>query len=379
MIWYIYLETRSAIALGAMAIIETLPALLFTLKSGSFTEKHKEQNLYLYGEICNVVVALLIFIVVLIGGKYLYFVIALLFIKNSIEVVCKPSKTLLTYSITEKEDISQAIAANSLIGNLSKIFGPPLAGILFSLVNPAFCFLINAMSYLPFIFLQRYFKIINPPKNVGSNEGRKVDIKSTYNYILKRKELAQVLLFLLIVCMFMFNYSIIIPVIANDILKLGALDFGLIYTMNGIGNVVGNTITMHKNKKRKINTYNRNILFILATTIAIIYIGISQSKIYGLTLLLFFITGAVNSSFQITASATIQNIVHDDYRARVTAAYSFVCSGIGPFARLHVSLLIYIFNPSLALFIQGSIAIVCLIFAFIFGKNIKKIKDTKMI
>lgn len=154
---------------------------------------------------------------------------------------------------------------------------------------------------------------------------------------------------------------------------LNALDFTLIYTVNGVGNILGNYFVKKLCTNNKINLTSKSYLASLVSIISIIYICIASSTNYNLTLFLFFLTGAVNSVYQVTSSISIQSLVKDEYRARISSVYMFTCSGIAPLARLHISLLIFLFKPQLALFIQGLIALTWILIAFIFLHSKRKV------
>lgn len=360
-IWYIYAKTNSVWVLGGLAVIETLPSLLFYLKAGVIAEKYKDKPLYLYSNMINVLISILLFICVAMGNIIL--LMPLLFLQNTFAVLSSPAKNSFMFSIISKEERKDSIRRNGLIGNLAKVLGPPIAGVVLYVMPAQLCFLMNAVSYLPFILAYRYFKVIN--KDATEIKGKELNLKASITYLKAKKEIVNILAMLLISCFFLFNYNIIIPVIATDILKLNSLDFSLIYTVNGLGNIVGNYIL------KRCDNYNhskkRLLQFIVG--IIVIYICISQSHNYMLTLALFFLTGAVNSMYQIISSSGIQTTTDEEYRGRVTGIYQFACSGLAPLARIVITTLIAIFGASTGLLLQGIIALVVLLITFNYLKE----------
>lgn len=201
-IWAVYMKTDSIVLLGLLAIIETLPALLFSFKAGSIVEKYKKSNIYWWCQIGNLITTILMFLVLFFSPQMLYIIILLLFIQNTIGVLSGPSKKVLIHSITDKEDISEAIRLEGLLSNLAKVFGPPVAGFALMIVSAEVCFLLNALTYLPFIILGARLNIKNdvivPYKNKNSSK----DLKDTFDYLKTNRPLTSVLVFLLISCMF---------------------------------------------------------------------------------------------------------------------------------------------------------------------------------
>lgn len=371
-IWSVYMATDSILMLGLLAIVESLPALLFSFHAGIISERYKKYNLYWLCQISNLLTTLLIFSILVLMPDKIYLIVIILFIQNTASTISGPSKKVLLYSITDKDDLPNAIRLEALVGNLAKVLGPPVAGIVLLLVSPELCFLLNALTYIPFIVVGKKFNINNKYAPIIKKKSTKSEIKDLFTYLRGNVEIVTSLVFLFISCMFLYNYTVIIPVISKDILNLNSMDFSLIYTVNGLGNILGNFLVKSSGKNNRAIKSNKKYLASLVTIIAFIYIGITLSISYYLTLLLFFITGAVNSLYQVTSSIIIQSAVDDSYRARVSSFYTFVTLGISPFAKLNISLLIYMLQPKIALLTQGMICLICIMVGYIFISRFRR-------
>ena len=59
-----------------------------------------------------------------------------------------PARQNLTFQMVGRDELPNAIALNSSLFNIARIFGPALAGILIAAVGAGWCFAVNTVSFL---------------------------------------------------------------------------------------------------------------------------------------------------------------------------------------------------------------------------------------
>jgi predicted MFS family arabinose efflux permease len=65
-----------------------------------------------------------------------------------VQAIDLPTRLAFVPDLVEREDLINTVALNSVQFNVARALGPALAGLLLAAVGPAFCFLINALSYI---------------------------------------------------------------------------------------------------------------------------------------------------------------------------------------------------------------------------------------
>ena len=76
-----------------------------------------------------------------------------------------PAYSALVPSLVEKEDLPNAIALNSIQFNLARVIGPVLGGLALKYAGAAWCFGLNALSFVAVIIsLLRLHINFNPPR-----------------------------------------------------------------------------------------------------------------------------------------------------------------------------------------------------------------------
>ena len=126
----------------------------------------------------------------------------------------------------------------------SRIFGPALAAVLVETVGTAWCFLLNAASYvavLGSLFLLRREELHAPP--LAARGGRPV--REALTFIRSRRELLVTFVVMAIVSTFAFNYGVSLPKLA-DVRWGGEGNFGLVLSVTSIGSLVGSLLTARK-------------------------------------------------------------------------------------------------------------------------------------
>src|SRR5207302_10615321 len=86
------------------------------------------------------------------GPATLWQLIALAVFQGFINAFDMPARqAFLVEMIERKEDLPNAIALNSSLVNGARLVGPSLAGVLIAVTGEAWCFVVDAVSYLAVI------------------------------------------------------------------------------------------------------------------------------------------------------------------------------------------------------------------------------------
>jgi MFS family permease len=228
-----------------------------------------------------------------------------------------------------KEDLSNAIALNSMVFNSARIIGPAVAGLVLAGVGAAWCFTINGISFLAVIISLWLMEL--PPhqtiKHIGSAWQQLV---SGLRYTVNHRELSALILLSLVFSVFGISYSTILPAFVQNVLHRGATAYGWVNTASGLGAVTAAFLLA-----RRANRGGRGKLLVL-TNIAfpLILIAFSVNSSYLLSLLLAYGLG-IGSMMQFTNITTLlQTRVEDEFRGRVMGLYMVTFFGFAPFGNL---------------------------------------------
>ncbi len=137
-----------------------------------------------------------------------------------------------------REDLPNAIALNSSIFNGARVVGPAIAGFALAWKGPAWCFLLNGISFLAVLgalLAMRIRKIaVKPPEGSPFQ-----NFIQGFRFAMSDFPVRSVLLLLSLLSLLGLQYSVFLPIFANDVLHRGAKGFGLLMSTAGIGAVLG--------------------------------------------------------------------------------------------------------------------------------------------
>lgn len=144
--FFIYEQTGSALATGAMFVVQTLPPILFASLAGVFADRWDRRWTMVIADTTRALILLLMLIAIHPGWLWILYPLA--FVDSIVEQFFKPAKNALIPSVVGKEHLLAANRLNSLSGDLTMLIGPALGGSLIGVIGIANVILIDSFSFL---------------------------------------------------------------------------------------------------------------------------------------------------------------------------------------------------------------------------------------
>jgi predicted MFS family arabinose efflux permease len=249
-----------------------------------------------------------------------------------------PAYSALLPSLVEPEDLSNAIAMNSIQFNLARIVGPTLGGLAYTAFGAMWCFTLNGLSFLAVIAsLFMIHVTFVPPK---TTESVLKSMKEGIHFIRCRDGMTA--LVILAFCTTLFGSSInsFLPVFVNTIFHKGPETYTLLLVCSGAGSIVGALSVAAVEKMKGQGRLTLVILISLGIAIA----GFALSRWLPLSCVLMFLIGAAlmaSASFMLSLA---QLIATDAMRGRVMSVYSLAFRAGIPLGALALGKLIPLFG-----------------------------------
>ena len=356
MIWLAYQLTGSPFLLGLVGFCEQVPIFIIAPFAGVYADRWDKHRALCRIEALAMVQASLLGILTLTHVVQIWHIIALslcLGIINAFEVPMRQSFVVEMVN-RDKGALSNAIALNSTVFNLSRLIGPSVAGILISAVGEGWCFMANALSYAIVLVSLLLMRIRSGQPAIADNEPVLSKLKEGVQYI-KAHKVMQSLLFLLAIISFA-NASLrtMAPIFAQDVLHGNANTLGFLMSAAGVGAICG---ALFLTKSKTTALLQRIVSFTgFLLGVGMICFAISRS----LVLSLFFIAIAGLAQMMHTActNTLLQLHVDDDKRGRVMSFYTVCLQGTMPFGSLVAGSLADVFSGPWAMAVMGAICLV---------------------
>lgn len=314
--------TRDPFILGAVSFSQSLPFLLIGPFSGLLIDRVDRRNLLIATQLLQVGLMLALLISQLTGALSVTVLIGAALTMGAISAFDFPGRLTYVPSLVDRESLPSAVALASGVFPLANVLGPSIAGVLLGFAGAEWCFLIAAVGYLGFAI-----SLTGLPSTLSS--GRPVnalaDLVRGYRYVLKTRVVFGLLINMLTPVIFGRLYQAFMPAVALDVLNVGTVGLGALFSAVGIGAFAGMlAVPLMAELPRR----GRVIVF-AAAAIGVTLIAFGLSRSLPISLLAMLGYGVAQSAFFGLTTALLQIAAEEQYRGRVMSLFTLVY-GISP-------------------------------------------------
>ena len=327
--WLVYHLTGSAAALGEITFAGQLPLLLLSPLAGVLADRHNRQHLLLFTQSASLLLAAALALLTFLGWVTVWEVESLAVLLGIVNALDVPARQSFVFEMVGKEDLQNAIALNSSMFNGARLIGPAIAGLLVAAVGEAWCFALNAASFLAVIGGLLLIRVPpRPLKPVAGSLLGQAGAGIAYCYTVM--PLRTLLLAVGVASFAGMPYSMLMPVFAEHLPGGNAATVGLLMGANGLGALLGALLLA--SRKSLAGSAQRIVLADLLFGISLA--GFAWSRVTSLSLAMMVLVGFAMMTMIGSANTLIQSMVSEEYRGRVMAVYSMVLFGLSPFGAL---------------------------------------------
>jgi predicted MFS family arabinose efflux permease len=269
------------------------------------------------------------------------------FVVGTAQAFGGPAYSALVPSIVDKEDVPNAIALNSIQFNLARIIGPVIGGLALKYVGSAWCFGLNALSFLAVIYsLLRLNINFNPPR---TGESILTGMKQGIAFVRRQGAMETLIVIAFLMTALAIPMITFVPVFARSVFHGDALTYTLFLVASGLGSITGAlTVAAMGN----INNKGRIALSMLVA-LGVAIFGFANSSVVALSCLALFISGGVMMCAFAMISSLVQLITPNDMRGRVMSVYNVAFRGGMPFGSVTTGWLVPIFTAPAVISVNG--------------------------
>lgn len=357
-LWLVYKLTGSAALLGLFGFASQIPILPLAAVGGYVADHYDRHRSVMWTQAASMILAFVLAALTLTHVVHVWHLIAialLLGVVNSFDV---PIRQAFIVQMVGKDDLPNAIALNSSIFNGARVVGPAVAGLAIAWVGEGWCFFLNGLSFLAVIGALLAMRPAAAALNPSEGSPFRNFIEG-FRFVRGDRAVRSALLLLSLLSLLGLQYSVFMPIFANDILHGGARGLGFLMSAAGVGAVFG---ALHFAAR---TSYQGLARFIAATSLicAAGLIAFSQSKAFLLSAGVLFVVGFAATAQMAATNTIVQSRVPDELRGRVMAVYASMFMGVQPIGALIAGLVARRIGAPATLAIFGAC---CLLGAVIF-------------
>jgi MFS family permease len=332
-LWLVYRLTGSAALLGIFGFASQVPMLFLSSLGGYLGDHYNRHRGVIATQSVSMVLAFVLSVLTLTGRIHgwhgAWVVVAIAFMLGIVNAFDVPIRQAFLVQMVGKEDLPNAIALNSSIFNGARVVGPAIAGFAIAWLGEGWCFFLNGVSFVAVIVALLMMRIAKTEIK-PSDESPLNSLVQGFRFAMSDLPIRSTLLLLSVLSLFGLQYSVFMPIYAQDILKGNARTLGLLMSAAGVGAVLG---ALHFAAR---TNYKGLARWIGATslTCAIGLLIFSVAKVFWLCVVVLFIVGFAATSQMAATNTLIQNRVPDELRSRVMAVYATMFMGVQPIGAL---------------------------------------------
>ncbi len=323
--WLVYTVTKSPMLVGIVGVCQFMPMLLFSLFAGVLVDRFSKKKILIFTQLVFLLQSVLMTLLTFTGQIQYWHILVLSTLFGFTQTLDMPARQSFFIDLVGTENLTNAISLNSTIVNLARIVGPAVSGIVMLKYGMVFCFLVNALSFIPVIAGIMLIRVKETPVH-RSNAHMLPDILDGIRYIKKNDTLILNVLITAVVCTFAMNNDVIIPVFAKEVLGRGADGYTALLATAGFGAFLGAIIMAYFSK----NGVKKSLLLFSGTVTAALQILTLATKQYWVSIVLVAAIGFLNLIFMNIANSIFQLNSSNEYRGRVMSVYAFLNLGSTP-------------------------------------------------
>lgn len=311
--WLVYRVTDSPGLLGITAFATMAPQLVVGPIAGAWIDRHTVGKL-------ATVVQILLFLQAAslawltwtenIGPGILVAMSVVMGVLASADIPLR--QALIGRLFENSPDLPSALALNSMVLNLGRFLGPPLAGMLIGMGSEATCFFLNALTYIgPMLVLARIGQGMSP---VARGNVRHLLIEGI------RHGLSDAPIRTLLMAMTVLNLTasaaiVLLPAVARDVLAGDAGTLGLISAATGLGAIFA-TIDLGR-RGHSGRVVDATCAGLAIGTVALLLLALSERL--PMTLIALLLLGYGSSIANVGIGTLVQSLAPPALRGRLIA------------------------------------------------------------
>jgi MFS family permease len=339
--WLAYDVTKESSWPALVGAMQVLPTFLLGAWGGSLADRWPKRPLIFFSQATLLLLALLLGALVLMGQVTPWHLLAVATAAGIVNAIDLPARLAFVIDLVGRDDLPNAIALNSMLFNLARMFGPMVSGVSFAWIGrgetgqsaAGVCFLLNGLSFVAVLVALAWMEL--PPTVplralVNGSTDAADSLWAGFGYLGQHPPL--ILLLLLSGAMSLFGWPILslLPAVAD--LRLQGSTDAYAWMLSAIGGGAGIASLIVASFGSRL----RRRCFLAAG------VALASSSLFGLAMARSLPLAATCCAFLgcglilffPTSQAIMQLHSADRMRGRVMGIWSMVLSGAYPLGHL---------------------------------------------
>ncbi len=326
MSWLIYRLSGSVVLLATINVITQLPSFFISPFAGVLLDRINRKRMLIITQCCFMLEAATLAVLMFTGSIQVWHILLLGLFVGVINAIDSPTRQSMVMDLVDrKEDLSNAIALNSAVFNGARLVGPSLGGLLVGGFGEAWCFLINAVSYIAVIVAITKMTL---QYNVKEKQAFRIleQLKEGAHYAFGYLPIRTLLLMIGAISFFGMPFLVVVPAYVREVLHGSSETLGFLMSSFGAGALLA---AIYMAARKSVLGLGK-VLTLCCALFGIGLPAIAYVQWTWLALIIAFPAGFGLIAAMASINTLLQTLSDEDKRGRVMSFYSMALIGMAP-------------------------------------------------
>ncbi|GAB4439504.1 MAG: MFS transporter [Chloroflexi bacterium OHK40] len=320
--WQVYQLTGDPLALGAIGAARLIPLVILALGAGVLADAFDRRKLMLGAQVAMLLCSLTLALATSLDSATIWVIYAVTALSAAAHTIGLPARQALIPTLVPREHLAGALSLNITAWQLATVLGPTIGGLVIAGAGVTAVYWLDAASFLVIIGALALMRSRTVP-----TERRDVSLGAALEGLrfVRRNKLIWSTMLLDFMATFFSAATTLLPLFAEEILKVGPQGMGLLFAAPSAGAVLASLVASWVGAGRRQGPLLIGAVVIYGLSTAVF--GLSTS--FWLSLLMLALNGAADT-VSMVVRGTIRNLeTPDEMRGRMVAVGMLFFAG-GP-------------------------------------------------
>jgi MFS family permease len=348
--WLIYQLTGSPLALGYVGLASGVSAIGLNLFGGVFADKFDQRRLIMTTQGLTAGLIFVLATLTLLDAVQIWHVVVIAFGVGAVEAFDGPARQVLYPHLIDRRVMASAVALNSAVWQGTRIIAPAVAGFIIAWAGTAVAFYLAGLGFLTMATMTYGLRVSRITRKGRGSAAH--DILEGLTFIRQNAAFSFLIAMTFFNSFFGLAYITLMPVLAVDILHVGAKGQGLLMSVGGVAALL-TTLWLSSRS----NVGSKGWLIIgggVMSGLSVAALGLTSAFVgsFPLALAIMFVIGICNTTYTTSIQSSLQMLVPDGMRGRVMGFYG-VTYNIVPLGGMLAGALANLITAPLAIAVGG--------------------------
>jgi MFS family permease len=351
--WMMYELTSSPLMVTMVTAAMMMPMLFLSLIGGALADRADRKKITLIADVTLLASFVALFAISIAGIMAPWHIIAISVTNGIAFSLAISARQAMISGLVHREQLRTAVGLSATTYNSAQILGPAIGGAILPFFGATWALGVSAIVVVPALFLYASLKPVHQPDSSKSRGSIIENVRAGLSYAYSNSTLRFLMLGTMVMILTVGPFQTLMPVFAEDVLKVGAGGLSVLLLFAGVGALAGSLSVVIIDEK--IGHQKLELVFGLLAAASLLAFALSPW--FALSVLLVGVTSFATTGFMVVNMTVVQVMSPDYIRGRVVSV-RFLVIGLMPFGALLMGALAETYGASTAVAIVAGVGAV---------------------